>query len=85
MGEFRLRAALAAERAALPAHRDPLLPELLAVVRSERLLATRLAAVARQASNANLQQLPEYHQRVQVGCCQGTARPGHCQPPTSSS
>ena len=39
---------------------------MFAVVRSERLLATRLAAVARAMSNANLQQLPEYHQRVKV-------------------
>lgn len=33
---------------------------------SEKLLAQRLAAVARQMSNASLQQLPEYHQRVKV-------------------
>lgn len=66
VGELRLRASLASQRASLPAHRDPLLPELLAVVRSEALLAQRLAAVARAMSNANLQQLPEYHQRVKV-------------------
>ncbi|KAL4444150.1 hypothetical protein ABPG75_011887 [Micractinium tetrahymenae] len=66
VGDLRARASLAAQRAALPAHRDPLLPELLAVVRSEALLAGRLAGVVRQMSNANLQQLPEYHQRVKV-------------------
>ncbi|KAL4421866.1 hypothetical protein ABPG77_003668 [Micractinium sp. CCAP 211/92] len=66
VGELRRRASLAAQRASLAAHRDPLLPELLAVVRSEALLAGRLAAVVRQMSNANLQQLPEYHQRVKV-------------------
>ncbi len=33
---------------------------------SEKLLAQRLAAVARQMSNASLQQLPEYHQRVKA-------------------
>ena len=39
---------------------------MFAVARSERLLAQRLAAVARQVSNASLAQLPEYHQRVRV-------------------
>ena len=33
VGDFRLRAALAAERATLPCHRDPLLPEMYAIVR----------------------------------------------------
>jgi hypothetical protein len=67
VGDFRRRAALAAERASLPCHRDPLLPDMLALARSERLLAARLAAVARAASNASLAQMPEYHQRVKVG------------------
>lgn len=66
VGDFRRRAQLAADRAAMPCHRDPLLPEMFAIVRSERLLMARLAAVARQMSNANLAQLPEYHQRVKV-------------------
>ncbi|KAI3427058.1 hypothetical protein D9Q98_006998 [Chlorella vulgaris] len=66
VGDFRLRAQLAAERAAMPCHRDPLLPEMFAVARSERLLATRLAGVARRLSNASLAQLPEYRQRVKV-------------------
>jgi antiviral helicase SKI2 len=39
---------------------------MLAIVRSERLLASRLSAVARQISSASLAQLPEYHQRVKV-------------------
>lgn len=32
VGDLRLRAALATERAALPCHRDPLLPEMFAIV-----------------------------------------------------
>lgn len=83
VGELRRRASLAERRSALRPHRDPLLPELLAVVRSEALLAGRLAAVVRQMSNANLQQLPEYHQRVKArrkrwaDGCGAAVCPGH--------
>ncbi|EFN56807.1 hypothetical protein CHLNCDRAFT_144334 [Chlorella variabilis] len=66
VGDLRLRAQLAAQQAAMRCHRDPLLPEMLAIARSERLLAARLGGVARQMSNASLAQLPEYHQRVKV-------------------
>lgn len=67
VGDVRERARLSALRAALPAHRDPLLPEMAALVRSERLLQARLAALVRQLSDQNLAQLPEFHQRVKVG------------------
>ena len=50
----------------LPPHRDPFLPEMLALVRSERLLVARMAALAKQSGDAGLAQLPEFHQRVGV-------------------
>jgi antiviral helicase SKI2 len=62
----RERARLAALRSSLPLHRDPLLPEMLAIVRSEALLARRMAALAAKAGDAGLAQLPEFHQRVAV-------------------
>ena len=43
---------------------------------SEKVLAQRLAAVARQMSNASLQQLPEYHQRVKASL--GPSPPSLC-------
>lgn len=50
----------------LPCHSDPLLPEMLAIVRSERTLVSRLAAIARGSGDAGLAQLPEFHVRVGV-------------------
>lgn len=64
--DIRERQQLLARLATLPPHRDPMLPEMLAAVRSERLLVSRLAAIARQSGDAGLAQLPEFHQRVKV-------------------
>jgi antiviral helicase SKI2 len=66
VGALRERSALLARRAALAPHADPLLPEMLAAVRSERALAVRLAAAAAAAGDAGLAQLPEYGVRVRV-------------------
>lgn len=66
VGALRERGALLARRAALAPHADPLLPEMLAAVRSERALAARLAAAAAAAGDAGLAQLPEYGVRVRV-------------------
>lgn len=57
---------LLATLSTLPPHRDPFLPEMLATVRSERLLVARMAALVRQSGDAGLAQLPEFHQRVGV-------------------
>ena len=44
------------ERAALPCHSEPALGEMFAAVRSEALLARRMAALTHQLSDASLAQ-----------------------------
>ena len=65
-GAVREQQRLLTTLATLPPHHDPYLPEMLAIVRSERLLISRLAAMTRQSGDAGLAQLPEFHQRVAV-------------------
>ncbi len=50
----------------MPCQREPAFGEMLALVRSEALLEDRLRSIAHQLSDANLQQMPEFHQRVEV-------------------
>lgn len=50
----------------MPCHRDPALGEMYALVRSQRLLESRLRALAHQVSDANLQQMPDFQLRVEV-------------------
>ena len=45
---------------------EPAFGEMLALVRSECLLEERVKSLAHQLSDANLQQMPEFHQRVKV-------------------
>lgn len=47
-------------------HRDPALGEMYALIRSQGLLEGRLRALAHQVSDANLQQMPDFQQRVEV-------------------
>lgn len=47
-------------------HHDPALGEMYALVRSQGLLEGRLKALAHQVSDANLQQMPDFQQRVEV-------------------
>ena len=53
-------------RAQMSCQREPAFGEMLALVRSEALLEDRLRTIAHQLSDANLQQMPEFHQRVEV-------------------
>ena len=53
-------------RASMACHRDPALGEMYALVRSQGLLESRLRALAHQVSDANLQQMPDFQQRVEV-------------------
>ena len=53
-------------RAEMPCQREPAFPEMWALVHSEALLEERLQRLAHQMSDANLQQMPEFHQRVEV-------------------
>ena len=53
-------------RALMSCQREPAFGEMLALVRSEALLEERLRSIAHQLSDANLQQMPEFHQRVEV-------------------
>ena len=53
-------------RANMGCHRDPGLGEMYALVRSQGLLESRLRALAHQVSDANLQQMPDFQQRVEV-------------------
>lgn len=53
-------------RSQMPCQREPGFGEMLALVRSEALLEERLRNLAHQLSDANLQQMPEFHQRVNV-------------------
>ena len=46
--------------------KEPAFGEMLALVRSEALLEERLRLLAHQLSDANLQQMPEFYQRVEV-------------------
>lgn len=50
----------------MPCQREPAFGEMLALVRSDALLEERLRSIAHQLSDANLQQMPEFHQRVEV-------------------
>ena len=50
----------------MPCQREPGFGEMWALVRSEALLEGRLARLAHQLSDANLAQMPEFHQRVNV-------------------
>lgn len=52
--------------ASMACHRDPALGEMYALVRSQGLLEGRLRALAHQVSDANLQQMPDFQQRVEV-------------------
>lgn len=63
---MRERQVLLTRVASMPAHKDPFLPEMMAIVRSEQLLARRLAAVAQKSGDASLSQLPEFHVRVGI-------------------
>ncbi|GFR45794.1 hypothetical protein Agub_g7248, partial [Astrephomene gubernaculifera] len=60
------RGALLGRRAALRPHRDPGLVEAFQLVRTQRRLARRIAQLRHQLSDASLQQLPEFEQRVGV-------------------
>ncbi|KAG2427509.1 hypothetical protein HYH02_014555, partial [Chlamydomonas schloesseri] len=60
------RAALQAQRAALRPHRDPGLVEAYGLVRRQRRLQLRRQELRHQLSDASLQQLPEFEQRVAV-------------------
>lgn len=46
--------------------REPAFGEIWALVHNEAVLEERLGRLAHQVSDANLQQLPEFHQRVEV-------------------
>ncbi|KFM25638.1 Helicase SKI2W [Auxenochlorella protothecoides] len=62
----RERTVLAAQRGLMAAHSDPLLPEMYAMIRSEKVLTQRLSVMVKRLSNDSLAQLPEFHQRVGV-------------------
>jgi hypothetical protein len=53
-------------RAGMACQRDPALGEMHAMVRSEALLEERLRRLSHQLSDANLAQMPEFEQRVDV-------------------
>ena len=65
-GDIRQKQNMMNKMVSMTVNQDPLLPEMLAIVRSEKLLARRLARLASQTSNAGLAQLPEFNQRVVV-------------------
>lgn len=46
--------------------REPAFGEMWALVHSEALLEDRLRSLTHQISDANLKQMPEFHQRVDV-------------------
>ena len=56
--------------------RDPALGEMLALVRSETLLSNRLAALAHLTSDAALNAMPDFRQRVAVLERMGYLTPG---------
>eukprot|EP00878_Enallax_costatus_P043712 GHUV01051771.1.p1 GENE.GHUV01051771.1~~GHUV01051771.1.p1 ORF type:complete len:293 (+),score=101.80 GHUV01051771.1:673-1551(+) len=60
------RTALLNQRAKLPAHTCPGTPAQVALVRSEMLLSQRLEELSHELSDASLQQMPEFHQRVGI-------------------
>ncbi|KAI8471724.1 MAG: NUC185 domain-containing protein [Monoraphidium minutum] len=60
------RARALAARGALRCHGCPGTPAQLALVASEAVLRRRVEALAHELSDASLQQLPEFHQRVSV-------------------
>ncbi|PNW76952.1 hypothetical protein CHLRE_11g482483v5 [Chlamydomonas reinhardtii] len=60
------RAALQAQRASLRPHRDPGLAEAYSAVRRQRRLQARRQQLRHRLSDASLQQLPEFEQRVRV-------------------
>lgn len=50
----------------MPCQREPAFSKMWAQVHSEALLKSRLARLAHQVSDASLQQLPDFHQRVEM-------------------
>jgi len=66
VGSVREKQRLMALRSGFHCHNDPVLPEMMALVRSERVLAGRLAVLARRTGDAGLAQLPEFNVRVKV-------------------
>eukprot|EP00873_Tetraselmis_striata_P040414 jgi/Tetstr1/460678/TSEL_005874.t1 len=66
VGTVHARQRLIEARAAMPCHKCPQLPEQFCLMNSIRLLTARLHKIKHQISDANLQQMPEFHQRVAV-------------------
>lgn len=66
VGSVREKQRLMALRSGFQCHDDRLLPEMMALVRSERVLAGRLAVLAKRTGDAGLAQLPEFNVRVKV-------------------
>ena len=50
----------------MPCTNEPAFGEMWALVHSETLLEERLRSLSHQISDANLKQMPEFHQRVEV-------------------
>lgn len=48
----------------LPCFKDPILPEMVSIVRSEKVLSARLAKIAESTGDAGLMQLPEFQARL---------------------
>jgi len=63
---IRERQTILNEMMSMQVHRDPLLPEMVAIVRSEAILTSRLKQLMRKSGEAGLSQLPEFHQRIKV-------------------
>ena len=63
---IRERQMILNEMMSMQVHRDPLLPEMVALVRSEAILTSRLKQLMRKTGEAGLSQLPEFHQRIKV-------------------
>lgn len=53
-------------RSQMPCQKEPAFGEMWALVHSEALLEDRLKALTHQISDANLKQMPEFHQRVDI-------------------
>lgn len=48
----------------LPCYKDPILPEMVSIIRSQKLLTARLARIAESTGDAGLMQLPEFQARL---------------------
>ena len=66
VSKIRKRQSLLESMLKLRPYKDPMLPEMVATIKSEKLLMSRLNLLSLKTSDASLSQMPEFHQRIKI-------------------